>query len=176
MDMTKLLLLLIVLWSTTLDLHADTVIIHVDKDPPAMAKDEDEEKERNQRLASKWMFLGPTYFGVPSSHPGFKEKFGFELGLSLPVLRGIDLGAHWGSLFVDGEKANTSYTATFFVTKYKRGWFIGGQYWDKSPKDSFGYFGFMWRNFFFKVDLPKGRKASIEPQIGFGYRLRFFTY
>ena len=123
-------------------------------------------------LRSEWLYFGPTYWGYNSNLAGFQEKIGFELGLSLPWLRGIDVGAHWGTLFAKGVDASTAYNVTLYLTRYKRGGFIGFTQLEKKSADSFGYLGYSFQRLYIKVDLPRGEESWIEPLVAFGYKWR----
>jgi hypothetical protein len=126
-----------------------------------------------ERQTENWLFLGPTYWGYLSHNAGFREKLGFEAGVSMPWLKGIDLSIQWGTLFDEDRDYTTGYNLVLYLTDYKSGWFIGGTSVKDEAVEGFGSLGYQFQRLYIRVDMVRGERPAFQPIVAYGYKLRF---
>lgn len=130
------------------------------------------EEKDEPLLPGKWLFVGLTLRGVLSENRGVSEKLGAEAGVSLPVLRGIDLGAGFGSFFQKGGKIHKDVRGRIFLTRIRRGLYLGGGTIYDPKNVPYGTIGWSGSHLFAELDFRKGDSAPVTTVPQFGLRFR----
>lgn len=77
----------------------------------------------------EYLYLAYNYRGAgPSTLNRVRDRSGFEAGLTIPVLHGIDLGVGVNSLFTDGASIQRSYKIRSYLFSRQRFLYLGAEY------------------------------------------------
>jgi hypothetical protein len=127
-----------------------------------------------------WNVIGGLGFrGTRSEANGFDETLGIELGLGMPVWKGIDTGLGIGGLLKEGSGLNFEATSRFFLWRSFGGPYIGfgwrtGDLEDNSskplPSFTLGLFG--GSGAYVEFDFRESPRRPLAAILEFGFRIR----